>query len=174
MRLTPDARVVQRAIRYLDQTQETIGGWTARWGVHYLYGTWCALAAYGALGYDVRNPRVGRAVAWLESVQRPDGGYGESSESYDRECFVPLSTSVPSQTAWALMGLTAAGAAPSKATQGAATYLLNQRNENGGWEERHFTGTGFPKHFYIRYHGYRHYFPLLALGRYLNTVDRGS
>jgi squalene-hopene/tetraprenyl-beta-curcumene cyclase len=160
---------VKRGLDYLCRTQEANGSWWARWGVNYLYGTWCALTALDATGASAGDSRVARAVAWLTSVQRPDGSFGESPESYARGAFVPLDASVPSQTAWGLMGLVAGGAAQTPPAARAAASLLAHRNAHGAWDERHYTGTGFPRHFYIRYHGYRHFFPLLALARYVNA-----
>jgi squalene-hopene/tetraprenyl-beta-curcumene cyclase len=166
-----DHPAVSRGLAYLWRTQEPEGPWEARWGVDYLYGTWCVLTALDALGLVANNTQASRAVTWLAQMQRKDGGYGESPDSYERGAYVPLPTSVPSQTAWALMGLIAGGLADSTVAARAAHYLLSNRNEQGAWDERHYTGTGFPRHFYIRYHGYRHFFPLLALARYLNVTE---
>lgn len=157
---------VRRGIHFLEKTQEVWGGWWGRWGVNYLYGTWCVLDGLARAGYPMNAARIRRAVAWLKSVQNSDGGFGESCESYPGKKFVPLSESVPSQTAWGLMALVAAGETYSpEATRATEWFKSNQRSD-GSWDEPHHTGTGFPGHFYIRYHGYRHYFPLLALARY--------
>ena len=167
-----DSPVVARAMDYIWKTQETFGGWYGRWGVNYLYGTWCVLTGLAAIGWDMGDERIGRATSWLMSVQHPEGGFGESPESYVRREFVPLNANVPSQTAWALMGLVAGGAASSEAARQAARFLLKNRNPLGSWDEEQYTGTGFPGHFYLRYHGYRHFFPLLALARYRNQIQR--
>lgn len=161
-----DYAAVRRALSYVWNHQEPFGGWWARWGVNYIYGTWCVLTGLKAIGFDQHDRRIFKATSWLESIQREDGGFGESPRSYDERRFVPLGRSTPSQTAWALMGLIAGNAGSSKAAVRAAEYLLNSRNRDGSWDERDYTGTGFPSHFYIRYHGYRHFFPLLALGKY--------
>jgi len=161
---------VKKALRYLTRTQEGFGGWFARWGVNYIYGTWCVLTAFSAMGLRQSDPRVAKAVEWLKSVQRRDGGFSEVADTYDpKKPFDTYDVSVPSQTAWALMGLVAGGATHSCEAARAALWLIENRNEGGGWDERHYTGTGFPLHFYIRYHGYRHYFPLLALARYFRA-----
>jgi len=115
-----------------------------------------------------------KAVQWLLSRQNEDGGWGESCEGYLKNTFVPLHDSVPSQTAWALMGLIAAGLAKTEAVQDGIDFLLSRQNSEGGWEENAFTGTGFPGHFYIRYHGYRYYFPLMALGKYQQAIGSQS
>lgn len=167
-RFSREHPAVRDALAYLWRTQEPDGSWMARWGINYVYGTWCVLTGLSAIGWDRNDPRVVRAVAWLESVQRPDGGFGESPEGYRQGRFVPWHRSVPSQTAWGLMGLVAGGAADRPSAARAAEFLLNARNADASWDEMDCTGTGFPIHFYIRYHGYRHFFPLLALARYLN------
>lgn len=162
---------VRRALAYLWKEQSPFGGWWARWGIDYLYGTWCVLSGLRAIGWDMNDPRVVRAISWLESVQRADGGFGESPESYRNSSFVEWHRSVPSQTAWALMGLVAGGQAKGAAARRAADYLLANRNESGCWDESDYTGTGFQLHFYIRYHGYRHFFPLLALARFFRDTN---
>ncbi|MFH1831064.1 MAG: prenyltransferase/squalene oxidase repeat-containing protein [Pseudomonadota bacterium] len=167
---SPSHPAIKKAIKYIWRKQEDFGGWFARWGVNYIYGTWCVLSALGSMGIGTNDPRVARAVQWLASVQRPDGGFSEAPDTYDpNKPFAPYNVSVPSQTAWALMGLVGGGATHSNIATKAALYLLNNRNESGSWDEMHYTGTGFPLHFYIRYHGYRHYFPLLALARYFRA-----
>ncbi len=160
-------RIVRRALRYLKRHQESNGSWFGRWGVNYIYGTWAVLTGLAAIGEDMQSRYVRRAVHWLRAVQRPDGGFGESPESYVKRRYVPYGdASVPSQTAWGHMGLIAAGEARSENAIRAADWLIHHQKPDGSWDEPQFTGTGFPGHFYIRYHGYRHYFPLLALGRY--------
>lgn len=159
-------RPVREALHFLEKNQEKDGSWWGRWGVDYLYGTWCVLQGLKSIGYDLNSPRVTAALDWLESIQNQDGGFGEDCRSYVDKKFVPLGSSVPSQTAWALMGLIAGGRGNSNAAHRAAEFLLSRQNSLGVWDEEEFTGTGFPGHFYIRYHGYRHYFPLLALAKY--------
>ena len=163
-----DHPAMRRAIDYIWGAQEKFGGWFARWGINYIYGTWCVLTGLSAAGL-ADDPRAVAAAEWLASVQRPDGGFGESPDTYHTQHFIELDASIPSQTAWALMGLTAAGLAKSGAATRAAEWLLDNQNSDGAWDERHYTGTGFPNHFYIRYHGYRHFFPLLALARYFRA-----
>jgi len=161
---------VKRALDFIWQTQQDFGGWYGRWGVNYIYGTWCVLTGLAALGWNMSEPRAARALNWIESMQRADGGWSESPVTYDTKSFSSYGVSVPSQTAWALMGLVAGGRVKGKAAKRGAEYLLNSRNAEGGWNEMHYTGTGFEGHFYIRYHGYRHFFPLLALGRYFRAI----
>lgn len=165
---------VKKALAYLWREQSPFGGWWARWGIDYLYGTWCVLTGLQALGGDMNDPRARKAADWLESIQHADGGFGESPESYRENAFVDWKRSVPSQTAWALMGLIAAGRASGSAARRATHWLLDHRNENGSWDEQEYTGTGFQNHFYIRYHGYRHFFPLLALARFFRATGFGD
>ncbi|MBX7148021.1 squalene--hopene cyclase [bacterium] len=163
---TQKYKPVKKAIKFLENTQEQNGSWWARWGVNYLYGTWCALQGLQAIGYDMQSDKVKRAVSWLKSVQNVDGGYSESCDSYVLKRHTPYPHSTASQTAWALMGLIAGGEGKSLEAKRAADYLINSQNVDGTWDEPYHTGTGFPGHFYIRYHGYRHFFPVLALGKY--------
>ncbi|MBU0506485.1 MAG: terpene cyclase/mutase family protein [bacterium] len=161
-----DNIIIQRAADFIVARQEKDGSFWGRWGVNYIYGTWCALEGLCPLNRRKDELTINRAVHWLKDIQNPDGGFSESSESYRLDHYLPLEESVPSQTAWALMGLVAAGQANSDEAQKAAQYLIDKQNSSGGWDEEYYTGTGFPGHFYIRYHGYRHYFPLLALAKY--------
>lgn len=166
---SPRDRCVARAIAYLQRTQENDGSWFGRWGVNYVYGTWATITGLAAIGHPAASPEIRRGADWLESVQHDDGGFGESVDSYPREAFVP-GPPCASQTAWGLMGLTAAGRAQGEAATSAARWLVDHQQPDGRWDEPQYTGTGFPGHFYIRYHGYRHYFPLLALGVWRNAV----
>lgn len=156
---------VKRALAYLERTQEADGAWYGRWGVNYLYGTGLALAGLAAVGRGA-GEAVQRAVAWLAFRQNPDGGWGESCQSYDDPLLRGSGPSTPSQTAWALLGLIAAGERSSPAVERGIRYLLETQGRDGQWKEEAFTGTGFPRAFYLRYDYYRIYFPLLALGRY--------
>ncbi len=156
---------VKRAIDYLVRTQLPDGCWYGRWGVAYIYGTCFALRGLSAMGEDDHEPHVQRANEWLRSVQNPDGGWGESCASYDNSAFTPA-PSTPSQTAWALMGLMAGGDTYSSTVQQGIEYLLRTQNQDGSWDEELATGTGFPKVFYLNYHYYRLYFPLLALATF--------
>jgi squalene-hopene/tetraprenyl-beta-curcumene cyclase len=155
-----------RAIAFLKAKQEAEGCWFGRWGVNYIYGTCFALRGLRAAGEDPREAYILRAGEWLRSIQNPDGGWGESCESYDNPDLKGQGPSTPSQTAWALMGLFASEDYESESVRRGIEYLLATQTEAGTWEEEYFTGTGFPKVFYLRYHMYRHYFPTLALAEY--------
>jgi len=165
---------VEAALRYLEKAQLPDGSWFGRWGVNYIYGTWSVLCALNAAGLDSRSPMVGKASAWLKSIQNPDGGWGESCDSYrlDYEGYQPF-RSTASQTAWALMGLMAAGEAHDPAVRRGIDWLIRTENAEGFWDEAPFTGGGFPRVFYLRYHGYSKFFPLWALARY-RTLVRGN
>jgi squalene-hopene/tetraprenyl-beta-curcumene cyclase len=126
------------------------------------------------IGEDLRQPYVRRAVQWVKQHQNPDGGWGETCESYLRPELMGQGESTASQTAWALLGLLAAGEAHSPEVKAGVEYLVRTQRQNGVWEEKHFTGTGFPGHFMIRYHLYRDCFPLQALGQYLQAVHAGD
>ena len=161
-----DRPFVRRAEAFVTAAQEPGGSWYGRWGVNHLYGTWQALAGLSAVGVPPGDPRIRRAVAWLERVQHPSGGFGESPASYDDPALVGDGEPTASQTAWALLGLLAAGEADSPAARRAAAWLAETQTLEGTWDEPQFTGTGFPSVFYLRYHSYRHLFPTTALGRY--------
>ena len=157
---------VARGLDWLLAEQETDGSWFGRWGVNHLYGTGAALPALEACGIPADHPSMRRAVDWLESVQQPSGGFGEDIRSYADPAWRGRATfATPSQTAWALLGLVAAGNAEAEPARRAADYLCGAQRDDGDWDEEHFTGTGFPLDFMIRYHLYRISFPLLALGR---------
>lgn len=158
---------VRRAVEFIYRQQEPEGCWYGRWGTNYLYGTWQALKGLAAVGEDPHSEPVVRAVRWLRSVQNPDGGWGESCASYDDPARKGEGPSTASQTAWALMGLFAAGDYDSPAVRSGLRYLVSTQDRAGTWEEPWWTGTGFPRVFYLRYHLYRHYFPLFAMGTYL-------
>lgn len=160
------AEQVQRAIDFLLGLQEPDGAWWGRWGVNYVYGTYLALVGLQSIGFNMQRPEAQRAAAWLRSVQNGDGGWGETCESYKRPELRGKGPSTPSQTAWAVLGLLAAGDHESSAVTAGIQYLLDHQHEDGNWPEAEFTGTGFPGHFYINYHQYRNQFPLTALGRY--------
>lgn len=162
--------VLQRAADFIVTEQEKDGSFWGRWGVNYLYGTWCAVTGLCALGRSSDQFVIEKAVQWLKSVQNRDGGFGESCESYKQEKFVAC-PSTASQTAWALMTFVAAGEVESSEARKAAEFLISTQTKDGGWDEKHFTGTGFPGHFYIRYHGYRYYFPVMALAKYKKTIS---
>jgi len=159
-----------RGIAYLRQTQEPEGAWFGRWGVNYIYGTSNVLCGLQQHGLHATDRMVVRALAWLKSVQNRDGGWGEHVDSYRDRRAMGRGTSTASQTAWALMGLLAFLPPEDAAIERGIEWLLAQQTNEGTWNEREFTGTGFPKHFYLRYHMYRHYFPLMALGRFLRAA----
>jgi len=166
-----DFEPARKAIAFLESEQEADGSWFGRWGINYLYGTWCTLCGLSSIGYDMQSPRIRRAVTWLKSGQKEDGGWGEPCASYDNPINKDKGSSTASQTSWALMGLVAAGEANSEAVKHGVGYLLRSQNKKGSWDEKEFTGTGFPSFFYIRYHMYRDYFPLMALARYAKALN---
>ena len=161
--------VVARGVDYLLRTQEKDGSWFGRWGMNYIYGTWSVLCALNAVQRDPRSAEVQKAVAWLKTIQNKDGGWGEGGESYalDYAGYCPA-PSTPSQTAWALLGLMAAGVVEDNAVTLGVCYLARTQAEDGFWKEERFTATGFPRVFFLRYHGYAKYFPLWAMARYRN------
>jgi squalene-hopene/tetraprenyl-beta-curcumene cyclase len=161
---------VGKALAFLERTQGPAGCWPGRWGVNYVYGTWQVLCGLAAVGHDTARPMVRRAAAWLKGVQQPGGGWGETCKSYDDPSLAGQGTPTASQTGWALLGLIAAGEAGSDAVQAGIDYLLATQRPDGSWHEEQFTGTGFPKVFYLKYHMYSLYFPLLALARYARAV----
>lgn len=163
---------IRRALDYLWSTQEPEGCWYGRWGVNYIYGTWQVLLGLRAIEFPLNHPAVRRAADWLESVQQPCGGWGESCASYDDPSLKGQGAPTASQTAWAVLGLIAAGRAKSEAVRRGITYLLETQQGDGTWDEPEFTGTGFPRVFYLKYHYYRIYFPLMALARYRAAVGR--
>jgi len=165
-----DHPAAARALAYLKQTQHPDGPWWGRWGVNYIYGTWSVLAGLAAIGEDMSQPYVRRAVAWLKEHQLPNGGWGECCESYPNAEMMGQGVCGASQTAWALLGLLAAGEVDSPEVRRGVEYLVKTQNAQGRWDEEHFTGTGFPGHFMIRYHLYRDCFPLMALGTYLQKL----
>jgi squalene-hopene/tetraprenyl-beta-curcumene cyclase len=184
-----DDPVMARALEFLRREQEADGSWFGRWGTNYIYGTWSVLCALNAVGLICSSPvialsnrtmtvggdpMVHRAVAWLVSVQREDGGWGEDEGSYGSAPHGIYKESTPSQTAWAVLGLMAAGEVEHPAVARGIAYLMETRRPDGEWSELPYTAVGFPRVFYLRYHGYRLYFPLLALARYRNLRSTGT
>jgi squalene-hopene/tetraprenyl-beta-curcumene cyclase len=159
----------RRAIDFLLAEQETDGSWYGRWGCNYLYGTWLALWGLKSIGHDTRGVAFRRAARWLKECQSADGGWGELPLSYEDPSHKGRGPSTASQTAWAVMGLLAADEGDSEAVRRGVEYLTTNQEEDGSWEEEFWTGTGFPSVFYLRYHLYRIYFPLLALATYLEN-----
>ncbi len=168
--LAIDTHNQQRAIKYLLNEQESEGCWFGRWGVNYIYGTSGVLAALSLVAPQTHRHSIEQGAAWLVSCQNSDGGWGETCRSYDDPSLKGKGRSTASQTAWALIGLMAAGRATGNFAKSAIErgidYLLVTQLPNGSWDEADFTGTGFPSHFYLKYHLYQQYFPLIALGQY--------
>jgi squalene-hopene/tetraprenyl-beta-curcumene cyclase len=162
---------VDRALAYLRQTQEADGSWFGRWGVNYIYGTWQVLVGLAAAGLPKDDPMIIRGANWLLAYQQPSGGWGETPDSYAQPHLRGQGPATASQTAWAMLGLIAAGRAGSVAVGRGAHYLLQQQCDDGTWHETQFTGTGFPQVFYLRYHYYRIFVPLLALAQWAAACD---
>ena len=166
--------VVRRAIDYLKLEQEKDGSWFGRWGNNYVYGTWSVLCAFNAVGEDMQAPYIRRAVDWLKGCQQPDGGWGEDCASYWQHRRDEVKTSTPSQTSWAVLALMAAGEIDSVAVKSGIEFLLKAPREAGKWQEKYFNAVGFPRIFYLRYHGYSAFFPLWTLARYRNLQKTNS
>jgi squalene-hopene/tetraprenyl-beta-curcumene cyclase len=156
---------IARGVRYLLEQQEPNGSWYGRWGVNYVYGTFLAIRGLRSSGSPKVATAMERGARWLMGAQNPDGGWGESCRGYDTGRFERAS-STPAQTAWAVLGLIAAGHGEAPATQSGVKWLVENQRADGTWDEWITTGTGFPSVFYIRYDMYRNYFPLLALGTF--------
>lgn len=173
-RTNPDHQVaLNTCMRYLRDEQEASGAWFGRWGTNYIYGTWSVLAAFELVGVPSDDPAVRRAADWLRSKQRVDGGWGEENDTYLHPETAGVAREGTSfQTAWAMLGLMAAGEAGSEAVRRGAEYLMRTQRRDGLWHEDWFTAPGFPRVFYLKYHGYSKYFPLWALSRYRNERAR--
>jgi squalene-hopene/tetraprenyl-beta-curcumene cyclase len=170
-----DREPLRRAIAFLRKEQMAEGPWFGRWGTNYIYGTWSVLSAFGQAGIGPDDEAVRRAVSWLIGRQNPDGGWGESNDGYACKQHLNEKTdSTPHQTAWALLGLMAAGQAGSVTVRCGIEYLLRTQQADGLWNDPHFTAPGFPRVFYLKYHGYCAYFPLWAVSVYRNLVRPGA
>jgi squalene-hopene/tetraprenyl-beta-curcumene cyclase len=163
------------AVDYLRRTQRADGSWHGRWGMNYIYGTWSVLCALNAAGVDHADATFRKAVGWIAATQNPDGGWGEDGTSYKLDYRgYERSPSTASQTAWALLGLMAAGEVGHPAVERGIAYLAQTQGRDGFWDEPRYTATGFPRVFYLRYHGYAKFFPLWALARYRDLNESNS
>jgi squalene-hopene/tetraprenyl-beta-curcumene cyclase len=165
---------VKRAIEFIKKEQEPDGSWFGRWGCNYIYGTMLVLRGLDAIGVDNHEPQVQQAAEWLRSIQNPDGGWGETMGSYDDPHLRGQGKSTASQTAWAIMGLLAAGDTRSDSVARGINYLLRTQRSDGSWFDDYYTGTGFPKVFYLKYHMYSEYFPLIALATYAKAMKHSA
>ncbi|MEN8207205.1 MAG: squalene--hopene cyclase [Pseudomonadota bacterium] len=164
-----------RILNFLRDEQEADGSWYGRWGTNYIYGTWSVLMALAETDADLQQPYIRKAVTWLKSMQQPDGGWGEDNDTYlDPARNLRPTSSTPFQTAWALLGLMAAGETGSTGVRRGIDYLLQTRQADGLWHCPNFTAPGFPKVFYLKYHGYDKYFPTWALARYRRLAGSGG
>jgi squalene-hopene/tetraprenyl-beta-curcumene cyclase len=166
----PESNAMQRGVDFLRRTQERDGAWQGRWGVNYIYGTWQALVGLAAAKVPTDDAVMKRGANWLLRHQHPCGGWGESADSYEEPELRGIGPVTASQTAWALLGLMAAGLTNHKAVERGIYYLLDTQRPDGRWDEPEFTGTGFPRVFYLRYHYYPVYFPLLALSEFMRKA----
>ena len=162
------AEPIRNGVAFLKSEQEEDGSWFGRWGTNYVYGTWSVLCALNAAGEDTKAPYIQRAVQWLRDRQSDDGGWGEDGATYWEEERETVKASTASQTAWAVLALMAVGETESEAVERGIKYLLEAPREGSNWEEPWYTAVGFPKVFYLKYHGYSVYFPLWALARFRN------
>jgi squalene-hopene/tetraprenyl-beta-curcumene cyclase len=171
---TAEDRPVRKAMDFLLREQEKDGPWWGRWGVNYIYGTWSVLMGLRSVGENMSEPYVQKAVEWLKSHQNPDGGWGECCESYEDRCLKGIGMSTPSQTAWAVMALIASGEGTCEQAMRGLAFLLETQREDGTWDEKEFVGTGFPRHFMLRYHNYRNCFPLMTFGMFVRQFGEAD
>ncbi len=168
----PDHPSVQNALRFLEFEQEPEGCWFGRWGVNYIYGTWQVVCGLKTVGVDMNQPWIQNSGSWLRSIQKEDGSFGESADTYEDPSQKGIGPSTASQTAWGTMALMAIYGPDDAGVRKGIRYLMKTQTESGTWDEPWFTGTGFPRVFYLRYHLYRLYFPIMCLGRYLRETSR--
>jgi len=166
-----DHPAIEKAVNYVWSKQEHDHCWYGRWGVNYIYGTWQVLVGLTSIGIPTTDPRIRRAVEWFKSKQQRCGGWGETIRTYEEPALRGQGEPTASQTAWALLGLIAAGEGHSDEARRGIDYLIRTQLPDGTWHEPMWTGTGFPKVFYLKYHLYRIYFPLMALGRYSKSAN---
>lgn len=171
MGIDSDHSLVREGTQFILNQQEYDGAWEGRWGVNYLYGTWQAVEGLVATGMSQTATRIRHAIQWVESVQQPCGGWGETPATYDDPTLRGQGTPTPSQTAWAVLTLIAAGRTETDSCRRGIDWLIERQRNDGNWDEPEFTGTGFPKVFYLRYHLYRLYFPLMALARFQRATN---
>lgn len=171
---TREHPAVKRGIKFIKDNQESDGSWFGRWGVNYIYGTFLCLRGLEAVGEDPYEPCIQQAAEWLRSIQNGDGGWGETVGSYDEPHLAGQGKSTASQTAWAVLGLLAAGDTRSECVERGIEYLLNTQKSDGDWDDDWYTGTGFPRVFYLKYHMYAEYFPLLALATWMKVKGNGN
>jgi len=164
--LSKNEKYIRRAIAFVRSVQEEDGSWSGRWGVNYIYGTWLVLRGLRAIGEEMNQDWVVRGRDWLESCQNADGGWGETPASYDDPRLKGQGPSTASQTAWALMGITASSEQVRPSIERGVDYLCRTQQPDGSWAEPFITGTGFPRVFYLKYDMYRNNWPLLALSDY--------
>jgi squalene-hopene/tetraprenyl-beta-curcumene cyclase len=171
----PGDPALLQGLEFLQRTQHPEGSWYGRWGMNYIYGTWSVLCALNAIRLDQGSPETRRAADWLAAIQNADGGWGEDGTSYKLDYRgYEAAPSTASQTAWALLGLMAAGEVDHPSVGRGVAYLLATQQDHGFWDEARYTATGFPRVFYLRYHGYAKFFPLWALARYRNLKSRNT
>ena len=168
-----DIEVIKKGLEYILSNQEKDGSWFGRWGTNYIYGTWSSLCALNLLDFKNKSEVFKKAVNFLKSSQRNDGGWGEDGVTYFKNSKNISKKSTPSQTAWAIMGLNAAGEIDSPEVEKGIKYLLKNKKDCD-WAEDYFTAVGFPKVFYLKYHGYAQYFPLLAILKIKNQLKLNS
>jgi len=162
---------INQAIKYLLAEQEKDGSWFGRWGTNYIYGTWSVLSALNLVEFEDKKNVIKKAIQYLENIQNVDGGWGEDGRSYDKNFVDYKIQSTISQTSWALLALMSAGQIDSDTVKKGINFLTLKKSQ---WYEKYFTAVGFPKVFYLKYHGYSEYFPLLALSRYNNLISSNS
>ena len=169
-----DTAALARALAFVREEQEADGSWFGRWGTNYVYGTWSVLTAFAHAGIGPDDPAVRRAVSWLVARQNADGGWGESNDGYVPGRSAERAPSTPHQSAWAVLALISAGEVASETVRRGVGYLLHTQQADGLWDDPSFTAPGFPRVFYLRYHGYCAYFPLWALAAYRSRVRVGT
>ena len=165
-----DKATINKSLKYLISEQELDGSWYGRWGTNYIYGTWSVLSALNLLSFPNKKIIFEKAINFLKSRQQNDGGWGEDGKTYYKKFEKLVKESTPSQTSWAILGLIAAGEIKSKEVELGIKYLIRNLKKNNEWNENYYTAVGFPKVFYLKYHGYSKYFPLLAISKYSNLI----